>query len=118
MQRVCSFSWLRQGAITATLLCLLAALMAAPRVDAAPSAGRIVYSGSDGLYTVAGDGGTPQRIWTAPAGQRATEPRWSPDGGRIAFIGPDGNVWVINADGTNAHAVTTQAVAPTNCGED
>jgi Tol biopolymer transport system component len=40
-------------------------------------------------------------------------PDWSPDGSRIAFVTQTyptgGDIWVINADGTNARAVTTGA---------
>lgn len=35
---------------------------------------------------------------------------WSPDGSRIAFtkgVGPSGNVWIMNADGTGAEPVTS-----------
>lgn len=110
--------WRRWPALLAATLCLLAAPAFATRVRAASAAGTIVFSGSDGIYSVSGNGGTPQRIWAAPAGTRATEPRWSPDGKRIAFIGVDGNVWLMNADGTSAHALTSQAVAPAGCGED
>ncbi|HLZ71717.1 MAG TPA: hypothetical protein VKV26_17580 [Dehalococcoidia bacterium] len=106
-------------ALPAALLCLALAVFAlAPHVQAATNAGTIVFTRGDGIYTLPGGGGTPSRIWTAPAGRSAAEPRWSPDGKQITFIGPDGNAWVMNADGTNAHAITTQAVAPSGCGED
>jgi Tol biopolymer transport system component len=110
--------WRRWPALLAAMLCLVATFALAPRARAASGAGTIVYTASDGIYTVSGSGGTPQRIWAAPAGQVGTEPRWSPDGTRIAFIGPDGNVWLMNADGGNAHALTSQAVTPAGCGED
>jgi Tol biopolymer transport system component len=51
-------------------------------------------------------GGGPQRLLVAHAG----EPSWSPDGSRIAFIQQFGDflqVFVANADGTDAHAVTS-----------
>jgi len=108
----------RWPALLAATLCLLAVPALGSRARAAAGAGTIVFSGNDGIYTVSGSGGTPQRIWAAPAGQRATEPRWSPDGTHIAFIGTDGNVWLMNADGGNAHALTSQAVAPSGCDED
>jgi Tol biopolymer transport system component len=45
-------------------------------------------------------------------------PAWSPDGKSIAFIGgvdnqkdPDWDVWVMNADGTNAHQLTQGRLA-------
>ncbi len=106
-------------AMLAVVLCLaLAAFAPTPRAHAASSAGSIVFTANDGIYVVAGDGGVPRRIWAAPAGTSGAEPRWSPNGDRIGFVGPDGNVWVMNADGTNAHAITTQAVAAADCGED
>ena len=39
-------------------------------------------------------------------------PAWSPDGTQIAFSsskdGPDSDIWVMNADGSNAHRVLTR----------
>jgi Tol biopolymer transport system component len=40
-------------------------------------------------------------------------PDWSPDGSRIAFVEQThptgGDIWVMNADGSNAHALTSGA---------
>ena len=30
------------------------------------------------------------------------DPSWSPDGSRLAYVGKDGGLWLINADGTGA----------------
>ncbi len=60
---------LRWPVLLAATLCLLAVPALGAR--AASGAGTIVYTASDGIYTVAGSGGTPQRIWAAPAGQHA-----------------------------------------------
>ncbi len=38
----------------------------------------------------------PARLTTALAGP-ASVPAWSPDGGRVAFVGRQGNLWVVNA---------------------
>jgi Tol biopolymer transport system component len=35
-----------------------------------------------------------------------TQPAWSSDGKKIAYVN-NGGIWVINSDGTNAHAVVT-----------
>lgn len=110
--------WLRRTVVLTATLSLLAALALAPGARAASGTGTIVYAGSDGIYTVAGNGGSPQRVWAAPGGKVASEPRWSPDGSQIAFIGADGNVWLMQADGSNAHPLTAQAIEPVNCGED
>jgi len=36
-------------------------------------------------------------------------PDWSPDGSRIAFSSPDGQIWVMNADGSGQRQVTHSA---------
>jgi TolB protein len=67
------------------------------------------------LYTRMGfvDGNSAPRIWVVGAdgtGARelldewATDPTWSPDGTKIAYS--NGNIWVMNADGTDPHPVT------------
>ena len=59
--------------------------------------------------------GTGRRILTAGIPATMTDissPVWSQDGARIAFIGAvngQHKVWVMNADGSNAHQVTTDA---------
>jgi Tol biopolymer transport system component len=60
---------------------------------------------SSSVYVMPAGGG-PQRLLVSHAGQ----PSWSPDGSRIAFVQQDGDflqVFVANADGTDAHAVTS-----------
>ena len=40
-------------------------------------------------------------------------PVWSPDGTKLAFVS-GGEIWVINADGTNEHRVTNNSTADTD----
>jgi hypothetical protein len=73
---------------------------------------RVVFAGDgddDGLYVVDAEGGQPVRI------ANGEEPTISPDGTQIAYLGlprsgccvPTGreHVWVVNADGTDAHEI-------------
>lgn len=50
------------------------------------------------IFTMDPDGGNPTRITTDDADD--TEPSWSPDGTRIAFV-RDSVIWVMSADGTD-----------------
>ena len=100
---------------TVGIVCAIAAGSA--RADSGPT-GKLVYTGSDGIYVQRIDGTAARRVWNAPKSGEGSEPRWSDDGARIAFDGPDGNIWVMNADGSNLQAVNTQAVSPSGCGED
>jgi Tol biopolymer transport system component/DNA-binding winged helix-turn-helix (wHTH) protein len=73
-----------------------------------------------GIWVIAARGGTPKQLTSIGA-----RPAWSPDGRRIAYqsdehgdAAPNGysaqagsTIWVVDADGTNARAVTT-AVKP------
>jgi Tol biopolymer transport system component len=45
------------------------------------------------------------------------DPAWSPDGGRIAYVGEGDRIWVMNYDGSDAHAVTENAPAEPDAGE-
>jgi Tol biopolymer transport system component len=54
-------------------------------------------------YLVATGGGAPRPF---PGGDvLASEARWSPDGKRVAYVA-DGQLWVADADGSNAHQLT------------
>ncbi len=80
-----------------------------------PDGNRIVFSSKrDGqyeIYAMNADGSGVTRL-TNDAGSD-TEPTFSPDGARIAFISTrnapantGGRVWVMNANGSNPHAVS------------
>lgn len=104
------------AAALVAVLMLVTSLVPARAADA--PAGSLVFTRDDGIYVLTEGSAAPTRVWTAPAGRQGANPHWSPDGSRIAFEGPDGNIWVMGADGANAHAVTSQAVAPSGCSGD
>jgi TolB protein len=96
--------------------CVCTAVAAASSASFPPP-GRIVYpaatsslgADSGSLFIAAADGTGARQITTNPSGWDVNA-RWSPDGIQVAFtrIGPGGfssSVWVVNADGTNAHSV-------------
>lgn len=71
-----------------------------------------------GIWVIAARGGPPRQITSTGA-----RPAWSPDGRRIAYqsdehgdVAPNGysaqagsTIWIVDADGANARAVTTTA---------
>jgi hypothetical protein len=78
----------------------------------APDGSRVVYAARDvdaarsvppSLYAVDAEGGQPIRIV-----EEGEQPTFSPDGSQIAYavnnIG-EGHVWVVDADGSNAHEI-------------
>ncbi|HEX8848175.1 MAG TPA: amidohydrolase family protein [Gemmatimonadaceae bacterium] len=77
-------------------------------VDVSPDGKTLVFDLVGDLYTMPIGGGTATRITSGTAFDGT--PTWSPDGKSIAFVsdrsGAD-NVWVIDADGKNARAITT-----------
>jgi Tol biopolymer transport system component len=63
--------------------------------------------GAGQLYVVAAGGGRQVRLTTGSAA--VSDPRWSPDGTRIAFVstrGADSDVYVVRADGTGLRRLT------------
>ncbi len=65
------------------------------------------------LFRVRASGGPAELLATLPVS--ATRASWSASTGRIAFNGdaPDGrssSIWVVDADGRNAHALTTPGI--------
>lgn len=77
-------------------------------------------AGRPGLYTLALASGVVSRL-TGDPGYREQTPRWSPDGRQVAFssnrahyVGtatdtgtPDFDIWIVNADGSQARRLTT-----------
>jgi len=78
-------------------------------VDVSPDGQSIAFDMLGDIYVMGIAGGTPRRITSGLAYDQ--QPRFSPDGRRIAFTsdraGGD-NIWVMNADGTGARAITSE----------
>lgn len=82
-----------------------------------PDGSSIVFASDEGgsvdLYSIEADGSNVQRLTTTPENEGGTD--WSPDGGRIAFVTfadpGGGNVWVMNADGTDQTEIYKDAHA-------
>lgn len=55
------------------------------------------------IWTLGGANQFPTQI------QIGSQPAISPDGKRIAYIGPDGNLWVVNTDGSAATQLSSGA---------
>ncbi|MFL6676973.1 MAG: hypothetical protein ACJ8IK_01425, partial [Burkholderiaceae bacterium] len=78
-------------------------------VDVSPDGQRLVFDLLGDLYTLPIAGGEARPLTHSIAWEM--QARWSPDGRRIAYISDAGggdNVWVMNADGTDAKAVTKE----------
>lgn len=79
-------------------------------------AGRSCHDGA--LFAVDADGGPTELLFVSQVPQNGIvrEPTFSPDGTRIAFADgycdSDHSVWVMNADGTDAHQIVTADDAP------
>jgi Tol biopolymer transport system component/imidazolonepropionase-like amidohydrolase len=81
-------------------------------VDVSPDGKTIVFDLLGDLYTVPIAGGAATAITKGPAFDH--HPRYSPDGTTIAFTSDeDGmeNLWLVDADGRNRRALTTEKTA-------
>jgi imidazolonepropionase-like amidohydrolase/Tol biopolymer transport system component len=78
-------------------------------VDVSPDGRTIAFDLLGDIYTMPIGGGTPTRVAEGLAFEH--QPRFSPDGRRIAFVsdraGGD-NVWIMNLDGSDKRQVTKE----------
>jgi TolB protein len=60
------------------------------------------------VFTIPASGGAPRLV-----ARNASWPSWSPDGRQIAFRrrGRSGDIWVMNADGSNARRITMKTAS-------
>lgn len=78
-------------------------------VDVSPDGTRIAFDMLGDIYVMPMTGGTPTRI--AEGLSYEQQPRWSPDGSRLAFVSDRGggdNIWLMNADGSNKKQLTKE----------
>src|SRR6266542_1754147 len=78
-------------------------------VDVSPDGRTLVFDLLGDIYSLPIAGGRATALTSGPAYD--THPRFSPDGKSIAFTSDRGgieNVWLIDADGKNPRAVTTE----------
>lgn len=78
-------------------------------VDVSPDGNSITFAVLGDVYTMPMAGGTPTRIAEGLAWE--VQPRFSPDGKRIAFTSDRGggdNIWIMNRDGSDKRQVTKE----------
>jgi len=78
-------------------------------IDVSPDGNTIVFDLLGDIYEIDIDGGEARPITSGVAWDM--QPRFSPDGGRIAFTSDRGggdNIWVVTADGANPVEVTKE----------
>jgi len=81
-------------------------------LDVSPDGRTIVFDLLGDLYTVPVEGGTATALTRGPAFDY--HPRYSPDGKSIAFTSDENgmeNLWLIDADGKNRHALTSEKLS-------
>ena len=79
-------------------------------VDVSPDGRSLAFTMLGDIYTMPIGGGTPTRIADGLAWE--VQPRFSPDGSRIAFTSDRGggdNIWVMNRDGSDKKQVTKES---------
>jgi Tol biopolymer transport system component len=95
--------------------------------DYSPDGNRIVYEGFEGslikeqnvedastnIYTIKAGGGGNFNLTKSPKNASIWNawPRYSPDGEKIAYEGPDGEIYTINARGGGKSRVTNNVFA-------
>ena len=83
--------------------------------DWSPDGTKLLVEAQSDLFVVDPDGGNRRRL-TSSVFANDGQAKFSPDGTRIAFFSTRdgvGRVWVMNADGTGAHTITSNFAAGT-----
>lgn len=78
-------------------------------LDVSPDGRTLAFDLLGDIYTMPVNGGTPTRI--ADGLPFETQPRFSPDGKRIAFTSDRGggdNIWIMNADGSDKRQMSKE----------
>ncbi len=78
-------------------------------VDVSPDGRTVAFALLGDIYTMPISGGPPRRIAEGLAWE--VQPRFSPDGSRIAFTSDRGggdNIWLMNTDGSDKRQVTKE----------
>ena len=78
-------------------------------LDVSPDGRMLAFTLLGDIYTMPMAGGTPRRIAEGLAWE--VQPRFSPDGRRIAFTSDRGggdNIWIMNVDGSDKRQVTKE----------
>jgi len=78
-------------------------------LDVSPDGQNIVFDLLGDIYSIPIKGGKATTLATGKAWE--VQPRYSPDGKQISYTSDkDGgdNIWIMNSDGTNKHAVTKE----------
>ncbi|ENN98468.1 MULTISPECIES: amidohydrolase family protein [Pseudoalteromonas] len=78
-------------------------------IDVSPDGNTLVFDLLGDIYTMPISGGEATKLTSDIAWQM--QPRFSPDGKHIAFTSDQGggdNIWVMDVDGSNQHAVTDE----------
>ncbi len=79
-------------------------------IDVSPDGRTIAFTLLGDIYTMPIAGGAPKRIAEGLAWE--VQPRFSPDGKRIAFTSDRGggdNIWIMNADGSDKKQLTEES---------
>lgn len=101
---------LHLGLLVAVGVTLGVFLVSTVATEAAPSRSDEVVFADAGRIVVATADGARRRVLTDPGDGEDSEPRWSPDGSRIAFQRRDatGNtaIWTVTAQGSDARKLT------------